>query len=184
MSIRLKTRYELGALPHAEHPMPQAMREDWLNLNGEWDFCKIDAAGNRSHEGKIIVPFSPETVNSGIGEGFVLERGAKLRYFRTVTVDKSLLQGTTLLHFGAVDSACEVYLNGTLVGTHRGGFTPFTLNVSDHIKKGENTVGSLPLPIPDFLNPCCLALRLRHHPSFPVWTVPLFSRHSAFMRST
>lgn len=140
MNHRLRTAFEVGELPHAEHPMPQAVREHWLSLNGLWDFCKIDAAANVSHEGKILVPFSPETLHSGVAEDFVLERGAKMRYFRTVTLDKSLLQGTTLLHFGAVDSECEVLVNGIAVGTHRGGFTPFTFDVSDCVKKGENTL--------------------------------------------
>ena len=136
--MRLKTAYTVGDIPHAAHPMPQAAREDWLSLNGKWEFCKIDAAGNRSFEGKILVPFSPETLNSGIDDGFVLERGAKLRYFRTVTLDKSMLQGTTLLHFGAVDSECEVFLNGESVGSHVGGFTAFACDVSDVIRPGQN----------------------------------------------
>ena len=138
--MKLKTAYSIGDVPHGEHPLPQAAREHWLNLNGKWEFCKIDAAGNRSFEGEILVPFSPETLNSGIGEGFVLERGASLCYFRTVVLDKSMLQGKTLLHFGAVDSSCEVFFNGTRVGAHRGGFTSFSFDVTDVCCKGENTV--------------------------------------------
>ena len=138
--IRLRSKYAVGEVPHAEHPTPQCMREHWLCLNGKWSFCKIDAAGNVSHEGEILVPFSPETLLSGVAEDFLLERGAKLRYSRTVTVDKSLLQGRTLLHFGAVDSECEVFVNGTLVGTHRGGFTAFCFDVGEVLKKGENTI--------------------------------------------
>ena len=138
--MKLKTAYDVGALPHAEHPMPQAQRESWLNLNGKWEFCKIDAAGNKSFEGEILVPFSPETLNSGVADGFVLERGAKMRYFRTITIDKTMLRGKTVLHFGAVDSSCEVFFNGTSVGTHRGGFTAFALDVTDACRKGENTI--------------------------------------------
>ena len=138
--MKLKTAYSIGDVPHSEHPLPQAAREHWLNLNGKWEFCKIDAAGNKSFEGEILVPFSPETLNSGIGEGFVLERGASLCYSRTVMLDKSMLQGKTLLHFGAVDSSCEVFFNGTRVGAHRGGFTSFSFDVTDVCRKGENTV--------------------------------------------
>ena len=138
--MNLKTSYPIGEVPHSEHPMPQAAREHWLNLNGKWEFCKIDAAGNRSFEGEILVPFSPETLNSGIEEGFVLERGAHLCYSRTVMLDKAMLQGTTVLHFGAVDSSCEVFFNGTRVGAHRGGFTAFSFDVSDVCRKGENTL--------------------------------------------
>ncbi|MBR2464405.1 MAG: glycoside hydrolase family 2 [Clostridia bacterium] len=130
----------MGEVPHSEHPMPQAAREHWLNLNGKWEFCKIDAAGNKSFEGEILVPFSPETLNSGVDEGFVLERGAHLCYSRTVMLDKSMLQGTTVLRFGAVDSSCEVFFNGTRVGAHRGGFTAFSFDVTDVCRKGENTL--------------------------------------------
>ena len=138
--MNLKTSYPIGEVPHSEHPMPQAAREHWLNLNGKWEFCKIDAAGNKSFEGEILVPFSPETLNSGVDEGFVLERGAHLCYSRTVMLDKSMLQGTTVLRFGAVDSSCEVFFNGTRVGAHRGGFTAFSFDVTDVCRKGENTL--------------------------------------------
>ncbi|MBR2313051.1 MAG: glycoside hydrolase family 2 [Clostridia bacterium] len=130
----------MGEVPHSEHPMPQTAREHWLNLNGKWEFCKIDAAGNKSFEGEILVPFSPETLNSGVDEGFVLERGSSLCYSRTVMLDKSMLQGTTVLRFGAVDSSCEVFFNGTRVGAHRGGFTAFSFDVTDVCRKGENTL--------------------------------------------
>ena len=138
--MRLKTAYSVGEIPHNVHPLPQAARENWLNLNGKWNFCKIDAAGNKSYEGEILVPFSPETENSGIAEGFSLERGESLCYSRTVLLDKSMLQGTTLLHFGAVDSECEVIFNGTSVGSHRGGFTAFSFDVSALAQRGENTL--------------------------------------------
>ena len=138
--MKLKTVYPIGEVPHGEHPLPQAAREHWLNLNGKWEFCKIDAAGNKSFEGEILVPFSPETLNSGVDEGFVLERGSSLCYSRTVMLDKSMLQGTTVLHFGAVDSSCEVFFNGTRVGAHRGGFTAFSFDVTDVCRKGENTL--------------------------------------------
>ena len=138
MAVRLKTPYTVGEIPHSEHPTPQCAREHWMTLNGLWQFCKIDPAGNRSFEGEILVPFSPESLLSGISEGFSLKRGEKLRYFRTVCVDNALLQGKTLLHFGAVDSECEVYVNGTLVGAHRGGFTAFCFDVSEVLHTGEN----------------------------------------------
>lgn len=138
--MRLLTDYEVGSIPHAEHPTPQSMREHWMNLNGKWCFYKQDAAGNKSFEGEILVPFSPECALSGIEEGFVLERGSRLFYSRTVTVEEALLQGKVLLHFGAVDSECEVLFNGNAVGKHRGGFTAFSFDVTPYIHAGENCI--------------------------------------------
>ena len=62
--MRLKTKYKIGEIPHMEHPCPQSMRKNWLCLNGEWDFYKENAQGEKVYEGKIIVPFSPETLNT------------------------------------------------------------------------------------------------------------------------
>ena len=137
--MRLKTNYNVGEIPHNEHPRPQAQRKDWLCLNGEWDFYKTD--GNKKEfEGKILVPFSPETLNSGVAEGFVLKAKEELYYTRKITLTENLLRGITLLHFDAVDSECEVYCNGTRVGAHQGGFTAFTADISAVAKLGENEI--------------------------------------------
>ncbi len=138
--MRLKTRYNIGEIPHNEHPCPQRMRKNWLCLNGQWHFYKENVNGEKSYEGNILVPFSPETLNSGIAEDFVLLSGEKLVYTRKVEIDKTLTLGCTLLHFGAVDSECEVFINGQRVGGHRGGFTAFTLDVTNTIREGENEI--------------------------------------------
>ncbi len=137
--MRLKTNYEVGLIPHSEHPRPQARRNSWLCLNGAWEFYKTDG-NTKSYEGEILVPFSPETLNSGIAEGFVLNPGEKLYYTKKFVVDENLLKGITLLHFDAVDSECEVFVNGTLVGGHVGGFTAFTIDVSNALKLGQNEI--------------------------------------------
>lgn len=136
----MKTDYEIGAIPHAEHPMPQAERESWLCLNGTWNLRKGGVDGQPGVKYSILVPFSPETLNSGIGEGFVLEDDELLEYTRTVNVTSDLLRGKTFLHFGAVDSECSVFVNGVEVGSHKGGFTAFSCDVTDVIRKGENTL--------------------------------------------
>ena len=136
--MRLKTNYHVGEIPHAQHPLPQARRDSWLCLNGKWSFCKTDATGKRGAVGSILVPFSPETLNSGVAEDFVLRPGETLIYERKFHLDDSLLQGVTLLHFGAVDSECRVILNGVEIGGHRGGFTAFTLDISPLARAGEN----------------------------------------------
>lgn len=136
----MKTDYAIAAIPHAEHPMPQAERESWLCLNGEWSFCKLDSRGERTAQAPILVPFSPETLNSGVPSGFVLGAGEQLEYTRTVNVTTDLLRGRTLLHFGAVDSECRVFVNGSEVGSHKGGFTAFSCDVTDVLREGENTL--------------------------------------------
>ena len=138
--MKLKTRYDVGALPHAEHPDPQAERENWLCLNGAWDFYKQTTDGKRAYEGTVTVPFSPETENSGIGGDFVLESGEMLVYRRKTVLDQALLQGHTVLHFGAVDSTCEVFWNGVRVGGHEGGFTAFSIDVTQVARLGENEI--------------------------------------------
>jgi len=138
--VILKTSYSIDAIPHAEHPMPQAKRENWLCLNGSWNFYKEDPQGARSYEGTILVPFSPETPNSGVADGFVLKAGERLIYSRKVTLPPSMLQGCTRLHFGAVDSECRVYWNGEAVGSHRGGFTAFSCDISNVAHVGENEI--------------------------------------------
>ena len=138
--IRLKTRYSIGEIPHEEHPCPQAKRKDWLCLNGKWDLEKVDSCGNKVYRGCITVPFSPESLLSGVEEGFVLAVGETLIYRRNFLVSENLLRGKTILHFGAVDSECEVFLNGQKVGGHVGGFTAFSLDVSEELRLGENQI--------------------------------------------
>ena len=70
--MRLKTAYTVDKIPFPEHPLPQAEREGWQNLNGEWSLKKLDGKGAELFSGVILVPFSPETLNSGIPEGFTL----------------------------------------------------------------------------------------------------------------
>ena len=138
--MRLKTNYVIGEIPHSEHPMPQGKRDNWLCLNGIWQLKKKNLSNEVLFDGEILVPFSPETLNSGMEDGFILKAGETLIYERTVSVGKNLLLGKTLLHFGAVDSQCKVFVNGEKVGAHKGGFTAFALDVSEYIKEGENTL--------------------------------------------
>lgn len=138
--IHLRTKYELGSIPHSEHPRPQAERENWLCLNGVWSLQKRTSDNTGVYRGKILVPFSPETLNSGVEDGFVLARGEKLIYERSITLDEKLLQGKTVLHFGAVDSTCEVFWNDKHIGGHVGGFTAFSLDVTEVAVTGENTL--------------------------------------------
>lgn len=137
-TVILPTDYELGEIPHSEHPLPQEKRDAWKCLNGKWNLRKVDNQGSTIFQGEIIVPFSPETLNGGLEKGFVLEKNQSLIYEREIEIDENLILGCTKLHFGAVDSTCKVYINHQLVGEHQGGFTAFYFDISDLIIKGLN----------------------------------------------
>ena len=137
--MQLTTDYYVADIPHEEYPRPQFRRENYLCLNGTWSFGKCpQKQEDYEPECKILVPFSPETCLSGVVPGFTLGKEEKLVYERTVNLSKESLQGCTMLHFGAVDQTCQVYWNGVLVGGHRGGFTPFSVDISRVAKLGDN----------------------------------------------
>ncbi len=120
-----------------EYPRPQLERESWKNLNGLWSYA-IQAKGGTTPTqwgGKILVPFAPESKLSGVGK--TLEPDQELWYSRTFQIAEPK---RTELHFEAVDYETKVWINGTEVGSHIGGHTPFTFDITDQLKAGENTV--------------------------------------------
>ena len=120
-----------------EYPRPQLVRDSYLNLNGYWEYAiRCDREEPAEYDGKILVPFSPETLLSGVGRRLMPEE--YLFYRRTVVLTDSFSAGRLLLHFGAVDQSCEVFWNGKMVGSHMGGYLPFTIEVTDAAKPGEN----------------------------------------------
>ena len=125
--------------PLSEYPRPQLRRDSYMNLNGRWEYAiRKDAKAPSEYDGEIIVPFSPESLLSGVGRQVM--PGDKLWYRRTFRLDKNFKRDRVLLHFGAVDQECEVFVNGEAVGSHKGGYTPFTLDVTDSLTDGENSL--------------------------------------------
>jgi beta-galactosidase/beta-glucuronidase len=128
-------------IPRAEYPRPQLVRDDWLCLNGEWQF-EIDAGNTGLERGlvereladRITVPFCPEAPLSGIHNTDVMNA---VWYRRTLTVPESWKGRRVLLHFQAVDYDTTVWVNGLEVGRHRGGFTPFTCDLDGAAAPGE-----------------------------------------------
>ena len=132
-------------LPRSEYPRPQLVRENWRNLNGTWDFeidnAKVGAEKEfflREHlDDEITVPFCPESELSGIGNKDFMYC---VWYRRCLDIPKEWEGKEIILHFGAVDYHATVYINGKKVCEHKGGYTPFSANITAFLKEGGNYV--------------------------------------------
>ena len=133
-------------MQRCEHPKPQFERENWLNLNGIWQFEIDDAKSGearglyeegRALSGTISVPFCPESKLSGVEHKDFM---ASVWYKRKVSLPAEKLQGHVILHFGAVDYLTSVYVNGKKAGTHKGGYVSFSMDITDLVFPGENEI--------------------------------------------
>jgi beta-galactosidase/beta-glucuronidase len=118
-----------------EHPRPQMMGRPWMNLNGIWDYyIAAQAAPEKPSTTfkKILVPFPIESALSGVMER--LKPDELIRYRRQFVLPENFKGKRVLLHFGAVDWENLVIVNGKIVGPHRGGFDPFTFDITDALK--------------------------------------------------
>ena len=130
--------YQDDLIPHSYYPRPQFKRDSFLCLNGEWDFA-IDGEADE-YPYKITVPFCPESSASGIEKEVT---GKMLRYRRFFTLPDGFNKGRVLLHFGAVDQISRVHVNGVRVGANEGGYLPFTFDITNALKGGENELSVL-----------------------------------------
>ena len=141
-----------------EYPRPLMVRDSYLNLNGYWDYAFTqEFVCPKEFDGKILVPFSPEAALSGVNRQ--LMPNEYLWYHRTFSVDghktkragesfseedpesgmgADLTEERLLLHFGAVDQACVVWVNGQRIGKHTGGYLPFEFEITEAVQAGEN----------------------------------------------
>ena len=139
----------MNHIPRPEHPRPQFYRESWLNLNGTWDFLfdfgntgverelHLDENFDRCSVQPITVPFCPESTLSGIGYTDFI---SAVWYRRRFTLIDAQRTGRVILHFGAVDYRCTVWINGQKAGDHTGGYSSFEFDITGLVCSGENTV--------------------------------------------
>ncbi|MDD4266895.1 MAG: glycoside hydrolase family 2 TIM barrel-domain containing protein [Pirellulales bacterium] len=123
--------------PLAEYPRPQMVREDWQNLNGLWQYAIRPADQDKveTFDGQILVPFAVESALSGVMKPVGPDN--RLWYRRQFTVPADWQGQRILLHFGAVDWDATVWVNGREIGSHRGGYDPFTFDITKALKPGQ-----------------------------------------------
>lgn len=131
-------------IPRPEHPRPDIMREKWLNLNGNWGFEMDPGAsgearelfkGETSFSRTILVPFCMESKLSGIGYTDFMPA---VWYKRTFVVPADWAGSRVILHFGASDYETTVWVNSNRAGTHKGGYSSFSFDITDLLKPGDN----------------------------------------------
>ncbi|NLO02853.1 MAG: beta-galactosidase [Bacteroidales bacterium] len=123
--------------PLPEYPRPQLAREQWINLNGLWNFTIVEKNSNKpeTFDGNILVPYPVESALSGVQERVGENR--ELWYKRSFTVPAAWKDKNIVLNFGAVDWQADVWINDIKVGSHKGGYTPFSFNITPFLVKGE-----------------------------------------------
>ena len=138
----LMTRWAKDVSPekvHPEYPRPQMVREKWVNLNGLWDYkiASNDVApAPADWDGKILVPFPIESALSGVMKR--VPDNHRVIYRRSFATPEMAKDGRLLLHFGASDWETVVSVNGQKVGEHRGGYDPFSFDITDALKPTES----------------------------------------------
>ncbi len=123
------------------YPRPSMKRAEWKNLNGLWDYAitPSDASTPEKWDGKILVPYPVESSLSGVGR--TVGADSALWYSTTFDIPRQWKKKDVLLNFGAVDWRCQVWVNGVEAGSHEGGYSPFSLDITKMLKpKGDNKI--------------------------------------------
>ena len=134
---KLRTKWAADVTPTRvlpEYPRPEMARPGWQNLNGLWDYAILDAAAPQpeTFSGKILVPFAVQSQLSGVASAISDQQ--RLWYRRTFRPGAVPRGSRLLLHFGAIDWEAHVFVNGRQIGTHTGGYDPFSFDITSALK--------------------------------------------------
>ncbi|MBQ2737488.1 MAG: glycoside hydrolase family 2 [Clostridia bacterium] len=136
---RLSTPYSLSDIPLSDYPRPQLVRNSYICLNGTWDFDIVKSDIPPKDFGrKILVPFPPESALSGLE--VTPEADEYMFYRRTFTLPEGFIKDRVILHFGAVDQVCTLFINRKEMMTNEGGYLPFFCDITDALNGGENEI--------------------------------------------
>ncbi len=141
-------------IPRSEHPRPQSIRNDWINLNGEWTFTfdfsrsgkerKLNTSDGFSDT--ILVPYCPESRLSGVHYTDFIE---EMWYHRFIEIPKEWIGKKILLHFGGIDYRADIFIDGVPVTQHWGGASSFTVDITNAVESGKQH--NLVVRVRDFL---------------------------------
>jgi len=138
--VPIKTRWAENISPAnvwPEYPRPQMVRTDWLNLNGLWDYAIVHKTNKPvKFQNQILVPYPVESALSGVGKR--IGKDSVLWYRREIQIPGDWNQKKVLLHFEAVDWETTVWINEKQVGIHKGGYDPFSFDISKHVEVGKS----------------------------------------------
>ena len=158
----------LPEIPWNEYPRPLLKRDSFFCLNGEWDFCVCESENQTpKFNKKIVVPFAPQSILSGVKK---LIKDSDICYYqRKFTLPRGFIKERVILHFGAVDQFAEFRVNGILLGSHWGGYDPFSFDITDCLQD-ENTVT---VKVKDELDKHVLPYGKQKHKRGGMWYTPI-----------